>query len=79
LNRLKPALELEQLQGPGVLDVLSSVAVFVAPPALVFLYLIWREVRRLGRERRACQTEAEATAAEGFPPPGPPTTDSLDP
>jgi hypothetical protein len=56
--------------------VLSSVAVFVAPPALVFLYLIWREVRRVGRERRACQTEAETSAAEGFPPPDPPTTDS---
>jgi hypothetical protein len=36
--------------------------------------IIWREWRRLRREMEALRKEAEAEAAEGFPPPGPPTT-----
>jgi hypothetical protein len=45
------------------------------PPAGAFIYLIWREVR-WGREvMSSWKAEAEAEAAEGFPPPGPPTTD----
>jgi hypothetical protein len=51
-------------------------AVFVAPPALTFLYLIWRELRKGGEVMSSWKAEAEAEAAEGFPPPDPPTTDS---
>jgi hypothetical protein len=49
--------------------------VFIAPPALTFLYLIWREVGRVRGEMSRWREEEEASAAEGFPPPGPPTTD----
>jgi len=51
--------------------------VFVAPPAAIYLYLIGREVGRLRREARALKLELRTTSAEGFSPPGPPTTDSL--
>jgi hypothetical protein len=48
--------------------------VWIVPPAVILTILIGREWRRLRREREALRKEAEATAAEGFPPPGPPTT-----
>ena len=62
---------------PSWTDAASVVAVFVGPPALLFLYLIWREWRRGLREMSRWKAGAEAEAAEGFPPPDPPTTDSL--
>jgi len=52
-------------------------AAFWLPPLGMFLYLALREVGRLRRERKALLLDAEASAAEGYPPPGPPTTDSL--
>jgi hypothetical protein len=58
-----------------LLDVVGAILLFVWPPASVLLILGWREWRRLRRERERLLLEAEATAAEGFPPPGPPTTD----
>lgn len=57
------------------LDVALVLLLFWVPPAGVFITLILREIGRLRRERRKDQTEAETMAAEGFPPPGPPTTD----
>jgi len=62
---------------PEPADKALVLACFWLPTAVVFLYCTWREGRRLGRERRALQTLAEAEAAEGYPPPDPPTTDSL--
>jgi hypothetical protein len=62
---------------PTWIDAAATLAVFWAPPTVAFLYLIWREGAKVRRERKASQTEAEAMAAEGYPPPGPPTTDSL--
>jgi hypothetical protein len=61
---------------PDRYEIGAVIVCFLVPPAAVWITLAWREVRRLGRERRALQTEAETEAAEGFPPPGPPTTDS---
>lgn len=51
--------------------------VFVAPPAAIYLYLIGREIGRLRREAAALKQELGGYAADGYPPPGPPTTDSL--
>jgi hypothetical protein len=50
------------------------IAVFVVPPASIFLYLCLREWLLWKRWKRGMQAEKEASAAEGFPPPGPPTT-----
>lgn len=58
-------------------DVVLVLAAFWMPSAGVFIYLILREVRSLRALRRRDQADAEAMAAEGFPPPGPPTTDSM--
>jgi len=38
-------------------------------------YVIWMELVRFREERRLDRLEAEAMAAEGYPPPDPPTTD----
>jgi hypothetical protein len=61
----------------GLFDVLLALLLFIWPPMTVWLTFALREVGRLRRERLEAQTDAEAMAAEGFPPPGPPTTDSL--
>jgi hypothetical protein len=53
------------------------IGVFVVPPTSIFLYLCLREWLLWKRWKRRSQAEEEATAAEGFPPPDPPTTDSL--
>lgn len=60
-----------------MVDVVLACLLFVWPPSTVLLYFLWREVRGWVERRRQDQSEAEAIAAEGFPPPGPPTTDSL--
>jgi hypothetical protein len=57
--------------------VITVLGVFWGPPATIFTYLILREVRKLRRAARAFKLDQEASAAEGFPPPDPPTTDSL--
>jgi len=51
--------------------------IFLSVLAPAVITIIWREVRDWREARRRDQAEAEAIAAEGFPPPGPPTTDSL--
>jgi H+/gluconate symporter-like permease len=56
-------------------DVLMVLGAFLGAPAGAFITLCWMEWRRLKRERRKDQAEAELMSAEGFPPPGPPTTD----
>jgi hypothetical protein len=56
--------------------VIEVIGCFVAPPATIFGFLILREVRRLREAGRLFRLEAEASAAEGYPPPDPPTTDS---
>jgi len=66
-----------QLVDATATDGVLALLCFLGLPSGAFLYLIIREIGRLRRERRACQTEAETSAAEGFPPPDPPTTDSL--
>jgi hypothetical protein len=60
-------------------DVLLALLAFLAPPAGIYLYLIGREVGRAREEMRRMKADREAEAAEGFPPPGPPTTDSEHP
>jgi hypothetical protein len=60
-----------------VVDTLLVMGAFLLPTGGVLLYIILREIGRLRRGRRASQALAEAEAAEGYPPPGPPTTDSL--
>jgi hypothetical protein len=62
---------------PDWLDLLAVLCVFWAPPAGIVTYLILREWRRLRRELRALKLDQECSAHEGYPPPGPPTTDSL--
>lgn len=54
-------------------DVVWVLFAFWLPPSTIFTYLMLREVGRLRREREALQTEAETEAAEGYPPPDPPT------
>jgi hypothetical protein len=39
------------------------------------MILGWRAYREFQRFRDAVRKEAEASAAEGYPPPDPPTTD----
>jgi hypothetical protein len=51
--------------------------VFWLPPSSIFTYLIWREVGKVRGEAAAFKREMTASRAEGYPPPGPPTTDSL--
>jgi hypothetical protein len=63
----------------GLVDRALVIAVFVVPPASIFLYLVLREWLLWKRWRRASQATAEAERAEGFPPPDPPTTDSQAP
>lgn len=58
-------------------DVVAVLLVFWLPVVGVYLTLIWRGVRRLRREAEALRLEMRTTSAEGFPPPDPPTTDSL--
>ena len=58
-------------------DVVLAIALFLGPPASAFLIAILREVWLMRRELRALKLDQEASAAEGYPPPGPPTTDSL--
>jgi hypothetical protein len=60
----------------GPADVAEVLAVFVAPPAFVFLCCIGREWRKVRGELQAQAREDRTSRAEGFPPPGPPTTDS---
>lgn len=52
-------------------------AVFLVPPATIWIWMIAREFRRTRAALESLKQEMEASAAEGFPPPGPPTTDSL--
>jgi len=59
------------------LDVVLVLLVFWLPAVGVYLTLILREVRKVRGEWRALKQELRTTSAEGFPPPGPPTTDSL--
>lgn len=48
---------------------------FWLPGALIWLILGWRALSGLRRERNLIRRIAEAEAAEGYPPPDPPTTD----
>jgi len=61
----------------GYLDVLLVLLAFWLPAVAVYLTLILREVRRVKGEWRALKRELRTTSAEGFPPPDPPTTDSV--
>jgi hypothetical protein len=56
-------------------DVILVYGAFLLPSGAVFTYIILREWRRLRRERNRDRLEAEASAAEGYPPPDPPATD----
>lgn len=58
-------------------DVAGVLVVFWLPGATIWMILGWRSYREFVVQRRLDQKEAEAIAAEGFPPPDPPTTDSL--
>jgi len=58
--------------------VLIALALFLGPPAATFIIAsiltLRGEIREMREVRRRDQAEAEAMAAEGYPPPGPPTT-----
>lgn len=56
-------------------DVAGVLVVFWLPGATIWLILGWRSYREFLVQRRRDQKEAEAMAAEGFPPPDPPATD----
>jgi H+/gluconate symporter-like permease len=64
--------------GATSIDVLLSIGVFVGVPAIVFVVLVLRELRRLRRRRSEWRAEDAAMHEEGFPPGAPvaPTTDS---
>lgn len=53
------------------------IGAFLLPPTGVYLYLVIREMIRTRKALEALKRDSEASAAEGYPPPGPPTTDSL--
>jgi hypothetical protein len=53
------------------------IGAFLLPPTGIYLYLVLREIVRSRRALEALKRDEEASAAEGYPPPGPPTTDSL--
>jgi hypothetical protein len=65
-----------QLVDATATDGVLALLCFLGLPSGAFLYFIIREVVRLRRRRNLDRLEAEAMAAEGFPPPDPPTTDS---
>jgi hypothetical protein len=67
-------MQLEE-RGVSYLDVLLALLLFAWPPMTIWIILGWRELKRLREERNRIRLDAEAMAAEGFPPPGPPTTD----
>jgi len=62
---------------PSIVDAAVALLCFLGLPSGAWIYLIGREWRRLREEREALRLDSEAMAAEGYPPPGPPTTDSL--
>ena len=64
---------------PAPLDLGLVIGCFLIPTGGVWLYLVLRSLARLRKERERDRLEAEALAAEGFPPPDLPTTDSLSP
>ena len=66
--------ELVQL-APSVGDVLLALVAFWLPASGIFITLCLREWRRLRREVRDLKQEIGGYAADGYPPPGPPTTD----
>jgi len=68
-----------ELQGPGLSDALLAIWIFLGLPSHALAYFIGREVTRLREQRRLDRLEAESLRDEGYPPPGPPTTDSLTP
>lgn len=70
---------LGQERGVSFLDVLLVLLLFLWPPMTVWLWAVWRRVREARAEMRRFKADAEADAAEGFPPPGPPTTDHPSP
>ncbi len=55
---------------------LFALGCFWVTPAAVFLTYVGREWRRSRGEMSSWKADAEADAADGFPPPGPPTPDS---
>jgi hypothetical protein len=61
---------------PSIVDAAVALLCFLGLPSGAWIYLILREVKRLREEREGLRLDAEAMAAEGYPPPGPPTTDS---
>lgn len=65
------------LASPTGWDVALVEFAFLSMLSPAISYIILREWRLWKEERRRAQAEAEAIAAEGFPPPDPPTTDSL--
>ena len=62
--------------GASWLDVGLVLLLFLWPPMTIFLWMIAREIRETRAALRSLKTELGAYGAEGYPPPGPPTTDS---
>jgi hypothetical protein len=52
-----------------------ALLVFWLPGAAIWMILGWRAYREFQKLRDLHRIDAEATAAEGYPPPDPPTTD----
>jgi hypothetical protein len=67
---------LQLLEQTSYLDVLLVLLVFWVPALTVWITLALREVRRLRRDWRDLKQELGGSAADGYPPPDPPTTDS---
>jgi len=65
------------VRDPTAYDVLAVLLVFLAFLSPAITVILWKEVRVWKERRRRDQAEADALRTEGFPPPGPPTTDSL--
>jgi hypothetical protein len=59
------------------LDVLLVLLLFLWPPMTVLITFTLREWWRLRRERNLSDWIGDASHREGYPPPCPPTTDSL--
>jgi hypothetical protein len=60
--------------GASWLDVGLVLLLFLWPPTTIWLWMVAREIRETRAAVRRLKEELGADGADGYPPPGPPTT-----